>query len=250
MPHLSFRTAVPVTDASVRVGNRYNQVGIDKAELLREMDRHGVGRAVAWHARHFISPIEANRQIMDLAAHEPRIIPLFSAVPLDVCIADLRHLETDRKLTAVRWGRIYENPAPFSDWFAGPLFEFLIETRTPLWVNWEDVTPDQFVQTARRFPKLRIVITGFHWSQHVYARPLMRTLPRVTLELSRYEILEGIEALIAEFGFDRFVYGSGFPDYAMGPALFGLHQIQLPEDQLKGLCHDNVDRLLAREGAA
>ena len=129
----------------------------------------------------------------------------------------------------------------------GPLFEFLIAAQSPLWVAWDDVTPDLFVRTAGQFPQLRIVLTGLHFSQHVFVRPLLRVLPNVMLELSRYETLCGVENVVREFGAERFVYGSGYPDYAMGPVLFALHHMELPEEDQAAICHDNLQRLLATE---
>ena len=92
-----------------------------------------------------------------------------------------------------------------------------------------------------------IVVTGLHYSQHVYVRPVMQLLPNVTLELSRYEALCGVEKLVNEFGPHRFVYGSGYPEYAMGPVLFALHHVVLCDEDLAAICNDNLQRLLMPE---
>ena len=247
MPKLNFRATGSVTDASVRLGDRHDQPGVEVADLLGEMDRHGVTCALAWHAKQSTSAIEGNRLLAALLAEQPRVTPLFSAVAVDECLADLQQIEAEGRLTAVRWAGLYRRTAPFADWLAGPLLGFLTETRTPLWVAWDDVTPDLFVRTAGQFPQLRIVLTGLHFSQHVFVRPLLRVLPNVMLELSRYETLCGVENVVREFGAERFVYGSGYPDYAMGPVLFALHHMELPEEDQAAICHDNLQRLLATE---
>ena len=73
------------------------------AGLLREMERHGVGRAVVWHARQSVSPIEGNTQLLKLLSDQPQLTPLFSAIPVDECLANLQQIAADGRLTAVRW---------------------------------------------------------------------------------------------------------------------------------------------------
>ena len=124
----------------------------------------------------------------------------------------------------------------------------MIAAQAPLWVAWDDVTPDDFVRTIRQFEQLQVVVTGLHFSQHVFVRPVMRLLPNVTLELSRYEALCGVENLVDEFGPRRFVYGSGYPEYAMGPVLFALHQMALSDEDLAAICNGNLQRFLTPEG--
>ena len=93
---------------------------------------------------------------------------------------------------------------------------------------------------------------GFHQPAgplFVWIRPVLHTLPNAYLELSRYEPIGGVERLIGEFGAERFIYGSWFGRYAMGPILFYLHHLAISEEQLALLCAGNLERILAEAGS-
>ena len=75
-------------------------------------------------------------------------------------------------------------------------------------------------------------------------RPLLRVLPDAFLDLSRYENIRGIEKLVQEFGANRFLYGSFFPRYAMGPILFTLHHLSISEEYLTMICATNLEQIL------
>jgi hypothetical protein len=63
MHALQFTARIPVFDANVRVGDLYDEPAPcrDRAGLLAEMDRHGVERALIYHAQaEVLSPIEGN----------------------------------------------------------------------------------------------------------------------------------------------------------------------------------------------
>ena len=63
--------------------------------------------------------------------------------------------------------------------------------------------------------------------------------------MSRYEVLGDLEVIMDRFGSERFVYGSFFPRYAMGPMLFYLHHTHLSEKDLAAVCAENLERILA-----
>ena len=68
MPSLNFSPRVPVIDANVCVGNHHTGPSPCQrpAQLLGEMDFHGVGRAVIYHAQgEQISPTDGNRYLED-----------------------------------------------------------------------------------------------------------------------------------------------------------------------------------------
>ena len=102
------------------------------------------------------------------------------------------------------------------------------------------------VTTLEGYPDLPTVLVGAHYVHHLQVRPLLKRLPNSHLELSRYEPLGEIEALCDEFGASRLVYGSWYPQYAMGPMLFYLHNTRLSEDEIALVCAGNLERILGR----
>ena len=117
----------------------------------------------------------------------------------------------------------------------------------PIWVSLADGSPVEIVDTLQRFPGLTVVLLGAHYMHSTMLLPMLRRLPNAFLELSRFENLGGVEALIAEVGAERLLYGSYFPRYAMGPMLFYLHHLEIDNSDLAAICEGNLERLLGGE---
>jgi len=129
-------------------------------------------------------------------------------------------------------------------WVFGEALEWLQAEGVPLWVSVADNPVAEVAELLARFPELDAVLVGAHYTHASVVRPLLRHLPRSRLELSRYEGLGEVEALAREFGSERLLYGSFYPRYALGPILHYLHETDLPEGALAGICGGNLDRLL------
>ena len=102
----------------------------------------------------------------------------------------------------------------------------------------------EVMDILRAFPDLVTVLLGAHYVHSYYVRPLLK-LPNTYLELSRYEVLRELEALVNEFGAERLLYGSFYPRLAMGPILYYMHTVGFDEATLRTMCTDNVERILA-----
>ena len=76
---------------------------------------------------------------------------------------------------------------------------------------------DDIVTTLQAYPDLETVLVGAHYLHAMWVQPMLKALPRANLELSRYEPIGHLEALLEEFGVERFVYGSWYWRLAMGP---------------------------------
>lgn len=212
------------------------------------MDRHGVQRAVVYHAHaETVSPIEGDDLLLAaVTGQQARLVPQWSVAPTDDSLAQVRVLHKRGLLTSVRLDHVATLHVPFADWVYGPLLDWLREQRVPLWVPLPDIDPHRLVATLRGYAELRVVLVGAHYTHVLLVRPLLRTLPQAYLELSRHETLGDVEALCAELGDERLLYGSWFPRYAMGPILYYLHHAGLTDAQLAQICAGNLERLLPR----
>ena len=126
------------------------------------------------------------------------------------------------------------NPSSSEDW-----------DRT--WLSRIPGTPaHELIETLAGYPELVVVVVGAHYSHSAHVRPLLDRLPNCLIELSRYELLGEVERLVASYGVGRFMYGSFFPRYAMGPILFYLHHLGLAQSDLAAICAGRVEALLRR----
>ena len=243
-----FSARVPVFDANIGVGHRHNRPSPvnDTAGLLAEMERHGVERGLVYHVQgEMISAVDGNKALASW--DDSRLAPQWVTGPGTDSLSQLRELHGDGVVQSVRLHSTTDCGTPFVDWIYGDLLSWLEAEHIPLWISLADTPVVEIMDTLRRFPGLRAVLLGAHYSHSLAVRPLLRELPGSYLELSRLENLGTIEDLIGEFGARRFVYGSFYPRYAMGPMLFYLHHMAIDDDALKAICAGNLERLLRRE---
>lgn len=245
MTALDFRARVPVFDANIGVGHAHDRPSpvADAAGLRAEMQRHGVERGLIYH-RHgeTISAIEGNEALR--AWQGDGLVCQWVAGPSADSLAQLRALHAAGEVRSVRLHNTQACRVPFAGWIYGELLAWLAAERIPLWLSLADTPVAEVAETLRCFPEVQVVLLGAHYVHSLALRPLLRALPQAAMELSRFENLGGIEALIGEFGVERFLYGSYYPRYAMGPMLFYLHHLAIDNAALAALAAGNLARIL------
>ena len=205
MISLNFQPRVPVFDANVGVGHRHDRPSpfSEANELLEEMQRHGVDRAVIYHVQgEAISAIRGNQAL-------PCWAGAFSlqwvAGPGDDSLRQLKGFHATERVVSVRLHSPEGGRVPFVDWLYGPLLDWLSAERIPLWVSLADGSTTEIVNTLQRFPDLTVVLVGAHYVHSTMISPMLRRLPKAFLELSRFENLAGVETLVAEVGAERLI---------------------------------------------
>ena len=251
MSSLHFSPRVPLFDANVRVGDLPDEPSPcrNREQLLAEMDRHGVARAVIYHAQtERLSPVDGNNYLEEWLDDSGRLHPQWSIMPTKDSMTQIEALYTLGRVQSL-W--LYDTrPAglPFRPWAYDELLRWIDTARLPLWISLPDASLDELIETLQRHPQLVTVLVGAHYSHFLWIRPLLRALPNTYLELSRYEPIGQVEALRDEFGAERLLYGSWYSRYAMGPMLFYLHHTSLSDLELALICAGNLDRILQGEG--
>ena len=255
---LSFKAQVPVIDANVGVGHcNFRPAPFDSPqELLAEMNRHGVERALIHHQHGgSLSTITANELLYEwIEGHEDVFIPQWMAGPEPESLQQLQSLRAAGKLDNVRFHESGAAGLPFVDWVYADVLEWLQQERIPVWISLHDTwdvtwmskvnTPvTQIMEVLRSFPDMVTVLVGAHYVHSHYVRPFLKR-PKTYIELSRYEMLRQVEEMVDEFGAERFLYGSFYPRLAMGPMLYYVHTLGFDEPTLRALCAGNLERVL------
>ena len=255
---LSFRAQVHVVDANIGVGHIHDRPApFDTPdELLAEMHRHGVERAVIHHQHgEKLSPVTGNELLHAWLENRAGVfIPQWMAGPESDSLDQLQQLRASGQLTNVRIHDSGASGVAFLDWVYAEVLEWLQQERIPVWISlaetWDPtwmnrvVTPvAEIMDVLRAFPQIVAVLVGAHYTHSHYVRPFLKR-PNTYIELSRYEVLRDLEALVEEFGAERFLYGSFYPRYAMGSMLYYIHSVGFDEGTLRALCAGNLERLL------
>jgi predicted TIM-barrel fold metal-dependent hydrolase len=247
MTSLSFKPRVPVFDANVRVGDPKDAPSVcrNRGELLAEMDRHGVQRAVIYHAQaESVSPISGNEQL-EIWLDDGRLTPQWVVLPTADSIDQIEALHAQGLVSSVRLYDTRPAGLPFRPWAYDALLSWLSERGIPAWISLPDSDAHELVTTLREYPDLVAVLVGAHYAHALWVRPVLHAIPNAFLELSRYEPIGELEALRDEFGAERLLYGSWYARYVMGPMLFYLHHTELSDEELALVCAGNLERILS-----
>lgn len=247
MAAVDFHPSVPVFDANLRVGNPRDAYSEQwsRENVLQEMQRHGIGKALVFHAHsESISPLVGQELLDEWIAGDARFVGMPCVLPTDDCMRLLDSLFDRNRLPCVRLGTVLTQILPFTETYYGALLKWLEQHGVPLCIPIHAVDLRDVAATLIAHPRLQTLLIGTHYTHHLWIRPLMRAVPTLHVELSRYEVFAQVETLAEEFGWERMVYGSGYPDYAIGPVLYYLHHCRCSREELSLACGGNLERLI------
>ncbi len=241
-----FKPEVPVFDGNTVLGRRHDQrvLSGDREALTAAMDRSGITRALV-HTPYAVTydTTVGNRHVLELIGEEPRLAAQFVVnLPTD----DLKAFAATVKAAGVRSLRAFPKTHlyPLTSWVVGEWGDWMTQEGIGLWVSATEADPRDLHETASTFRNLTVVLTDVHYAHHAVLQPLLKTLPNLRVDLSRYDVPNAVERMVARMGPDRLLYGSAFPDLDPLPYLFYLHRCGFDRRTLQAICHDNLASLL------
>ena len=258
---LHFKPSVPVFDGNIGLGRRhYKRVAEGSVEGTPEtMGKAGIQRALVFspHGAYW-DPGEGNQILLDTIKDHPNLYPQLVANPLD----DLDAFAAQVKREGVRSVRMVPSlhQYPFRDWAVKPWLDWLAAERIPVWLPSEfrihvdenfnrakDLDPTEVHDTLKAHPDLIAVLSEVKYNDFPWAFLLLKSVPNLYLELSKWVITDGMNIAIDAIGEERIVFGSGFPESAISPQLYQLHRYGFSDSTLKAICAGNLERLLGME---
>jgi len=239
-----------IFDCNASLGRRHNErvPYHSKEDLLRVMSEAGIARALVCspYAAAF-STMEGNQFLLDEIGDEQNLIPQFV---VSFAVDAIDKVQEHTRRAGVRTLRVFPttHAYPFVAWIADPWLEWMAAERMVLWVplGWSpEVDIRDLYQTARRHPKVPIVLAGTHYSNYSVLLPLLKALDHLYVDLSRFDIPDGVRRLIRHIGVERLLFGSSFPDVDPKPYLYYLRHCGLDDSELSAICYHNLERLLS-----
>ncbi len=233
-------------------------------DLLADLDHHGVAEALVVDCLSRENhPAEGNGRILERLAAQPRLHPLWAALPTGAdeglpspgaWVDRLREVGVGAVLLCPRQYRF-----PLTDWCVDELLEPLAEARVPVIVDgndlgeplhWDYLDWEAIVALCRRWPTLPVVAR--EWRIRRAQRTIYRTLdacPNLRIDLAGYWLYRGIEYLTERWGAERLLYGSCWPLLNMGQALAPVLLAEVSDEAKALIAGDNLRLLLSRDGA-
>ena len=217
-------------------------------DLLAAMDRLGIQRALVRHTvgwQHY--PRQGNDLLMQQIGGQPRLVPCWAALPastgemgpLDDWLAQLaRHDVRAVCLYPQAYG------FPLTEWQCGSLLGPLAERHYLLLLETPEVHWDQVHGLCGRYPGLRVALmsTGYRILRPLYA--LLDAHPNLHVDISNLANFRGLEELVAHFGPDRLLFGSGQPRFDGAGSMTALRYSTLDPATREAIACGNLERLL------
>ncbi len=223
------------------------------ADLLRDLDRLGIARALAYHneARAF-HPGPGNRSLLREIESTPgaagRLIPAAVVSPA-MCFDKyaLPQLKEAMKAERVRALRYFAG----GNWNLMQIESVvaeLLEYRPVIFFDGARGAPsyEEILQFAKRFPQLPLVMLQTMWPSEMRLADLMERCPNLHLDNSWMHSDLTLEFMVKRFGAQRVLFGGG-PDSHNAAAVASLVHAEISDKEKTLIAGANLARLLELE---
>ncbi len=226
------------------------------AELLAEMDRLGVERALVRHAlMSEQSPAVGNPALAEAIADQPRLVGSWAILPPQTDELPPAP-EFFRQMAAANvralWAFAEQHRYLLDRFNFGGFLDEVAERRIPLLIPRDaggPRPPDTWRMLTRlleQYPDLTLILAHHGpWGEDRFFRPFLEHYPRFYLDISRYELDCGLRDLVARYGPERLLYGSHFPEHSMGGPRLMVARAEIDEEARQAIAGGNLERLLA-----
>ncbi len=231
-----------VFDANVRVGKSgvHGELALEAPELLKEMDRFGIARALASHfAAEEYDALEGNCALARIA--NARLVPVWAALPDRESIQKLAAYKP--KAARLSFGVSQHNFSP-APWCSGELFEFLQAHSVLTLVALEQIGWSALAETLENFPRLPLLLLEPGYRADRYLFPLLEKFQNLYFDTSTYLAHRQLEAFVEHLGPERAVFGSRLPLYTPAAALFVLATARISEAAKRAISGENLNQLV------
>ena len=209
-------------------------------------------KALVWHiAQHDASPQVGNRLLAESIAPHSRLVGCWAVLPNQGQeLPPPSSLFREMKSARIGALRVFPNAHRFlvNQVSMGDLLEQMVERRVPLLVSlrrgieWRDI-----YALLADFPNLVCVVCDHGcWGTDRLFRPLLERYPNLCVDIAQYMLDGGLEALVSDYGPERLLFGSGFPESYFGGMMLALRHAEIPEEAKAQIASGNLERILGQ----
>ena len=106
-----------------------------------------------------------------------------------------------------------------------------------------DIVACDALALCRAHPETTIVLAGAKWGEMQELRPLLADLPRVYLELSHLEWVDGVHRFVRQWGAERLLWGTHAPLFTPTAARLKVETARLSAAERHALVSGNAEQL-------
>lgn len=244
--------SLPLFDCNASLGVRLGAPADEPAtlaELLAELDRLEIGRALVRHLSGRWAGLETgNARLEAEAGGEPRLARAWTAVPdTGGDQPPTREWLAGLLKTGARAVCLYPKSMKWclDEWCAGRFLAALEEHRVPAFLTYAEADLNAIHGALSAHPRLPLILSEISYRDNRMLYPLLAAHPNLHLDLSpRYSVHECLEHLCARGWARRALFGTGYPAYEGGAAVTQLMYARISEEERALLGAGNLERLL------
>ena len=243
---------IELFDCNLRLGMRAEHSPGEPTtvpELLAELDRLSVAGALVRHRLAVEThPADANRRIFDELKDAENLVPTWSLLPEATGETGKPDETVDEMIAlGVRAAWLYPKTHGYSprDWCAGSLLSALEDRRVPVFIPWDEIDPDELAELLAGHPTLEFVLANATYRLNRVLYPLFEKHAKLHVDLGAPNASTGfVEEVTRRWGVERMLFGSGFPDHEIGPAITQLTYADITDDEKSAIGAGNLRALL------
>lgn len=211
--------------------------------LLSEMKRFSL--MVHTIARYY-DLVKDNSISIEESKKHPGIFPCF-VLMLDLTkeISDLENYISENEIRAVK---LYPKPNEFS---YRKIFKLLEIKKTPLLIEtgrrFNHAIFEEVEKVCLIYPNLKTMIQGARREEARRIFMLMKKFENIYIEISSFQLNNGIEFPVENFGSKRIIFGSGFPLKSIGSAKTFIDYSNISDEDKANIAELNLAKLLKSE---
>ncbi|MFH0963469.1 MAG: amidohydrolase family protein [Planctomycetota bacterium] len=227
---------------------------LEPEEILAEMDRVGIERALATHALATATDIlGGNDRISQIAARHRRFDPCYVIVPhhngeMPEGDALVRYLEEGGARAARMCPAQHRYPA--GETWCGRTYATLAEAGIPVLIEsrTNQITWGEVDEVMTAHPTLTLVLLRVNWRTERTVFALLAKHPNLKIETELYLPHRGIADITQRFGARRLIFGSGMPVYSAGAAMALILYAEIADADKQRIASTNLGEILRKGG--
>ncbi len=220
-------------------------------DLLRDMDKAGIGKALVWHILQYdYSPAAGNRILAESISGHDRLLGCWTLLPNQAHELP----EPDEFFKEMKRSRIYalrvfpkSHKFLFNSVSMGDILERMVEKKVPLLpslirgIDWQEI-----YDVLSDFPDLVCIICDHGcWGMDRLFRPLIEHYPNVYIDTAQYLLDGGIESFVEDYGYERLLFGSGFPERYHGGLMLQIAHSDISKEAREAIAGGNLERIIS-----
>jgi len=219
-------------------------------DLLEEMDWCGIARALVTHSlSKEYDPRFGNERVVRETKGRPQLCPCYVLLPPATKeLPPPERLLQEMAEVGARAVRLFprQHNYSLSEWGAGALLEFCAENALPVFLDLEETDWQQIEAVCAAFPTLQLTLLRIGYRADRFFFPLLERHEGLRLEVSYYQAHRGLEEVVARFGPERLVYGSGWPHFSPGAGIAAVLYAEISDSDKAKIAAGNLERLLKK----